>query len=235
MEEWLRQAEEALEKKDGQTALELVNRILDQEEGCVKAWLIAMKSFQLILPIEKYQAENELRCARAAIYYAPKPEKYRVRKQVYLFLMTKILDVLKRDVEVLGDGRDLIGYYQRTVYFDASGAAQKTADRDQPVREAVMATFPYCKELFAFIPDSFLKKNRECSRQAAQVAAQWVRTMNFLEMRFELYRRTMTEDYVKEGLRQYARYLRAVKNKEELLAQEVAFNIYHLDQMTFLQ
>lgn len=234
MEELLCQAEAALERKDGQAALELVNQILDQEEGCAAAWLIAMKSFQLILPIEKYQAENELHCARAAIYYAPREEKYRVRKQVYLFLMTKILDVLKRDVQVLGDGRDLISYYQRTVYFDAEGAARKTADKDRPVREAVMATFPYCKELFEFIPDSFLKKNMECNRKAAEVAAQWARTMNFLEMRFELCHGTMSEAYVKEGLRQYARYLRAVKNKEEILAQGVAFNIYRLDQMEFL-
>lgn len=233
MEELLRQAESALEKKDGHAALELAGQVLDQEESCVTAWLIAMKSFQLILPIEKYQAENELHCAKAAIHYASKEEKYRIRKQVYLFLMTKILDVLKRDVEVLGDGRDLISYYQRTVYFDAEGAAQKTADRDRSVREAVMGTFAYCHELFAFIPDSFIKKNGACNRKAAEVAAQWARTMNFLEMRFELYRRTMTEEYVREGLRQYARYLRAVKNGEEILAQGVAFNIYHLDQRQF--
>jgi hypothetical protein len=235
MEELLHQAEQALEKKDGQQALTLVNQILEEDEKNVAAWLIAMKSFQLILPIEKYQSENELECARAAIASAKKEEKYRVRKQVYLFLMTKILDVLKRDVEVLGDGRDLISFYQRTVYFDAAGAAQKTADKDQELREAVMATFAYCKELFEYIPDSFLKKNVACNRKAAEVATQWVRTYNFLEMRFEFYHRTMSKEYVIEGLQQYARYLRAVRGKEEILAREVPFNIYHLNQLPYLQ
>ena len=40
--------------------MDLADRILDQDETCVTAWLIAMKSFQLILPIQAYKAENEL-------------------------------------------------------------------------------------------------------------------------------------------------------------------------------
>ena len=67
------------------------------------------------------------------------------------------------------------------------------------------------------------------------MAAQWARTWGYLEMRYELYGRHLTEDYVADGLRQYARFLRDVRDKEEILAKEVTFNICHLDQIQFLQ
>ena len=231
----LKQAREALEAHEGQRALELVNQILEEDETCVDAWLIAMKSFQLILPVDAYKSENELGCAEAAIHYAPKNRKYRVRKEVYLFLMTKILDVLRQDEKVLREARSLLDWYQRVRYFDEEGAPKKLIEHDKPVRDAVKASYVYCREVFGFIPDSFLKKNMECNRKAAEVAAQWARTWGYMEMRYELYGRHLTEDYVKEGLAQYARFLRAVKNKEEILAKEVTFNIYHIDQLQFLQ
>ena len=234
MEEQLKEAKEALQSKDGHKAMELAIRILDEDEANVDAWLVAMKSFQLILPVEAYKSENELNCAGSAIHYAPKSSKYRVRKQVYLFLMTRIMDVLGRDEEVLRDGRALLDAYQRDVYFDAKGASKKMIDRDKPVRDAVMATFTYCSELFEFIPDSFIKKNMECNRRAAQVAARWARTYGFLEMRYELYGRHLSEKYVEKGLVQYARYLRAVRGREEILAAEVPFNVYHFDQLQYL-
>ena len=235
MEDLLLKAGQALETGDGQRALALVNQILETDEACVEAWLIAMKSFQLILPVDAYKSENELGCAEAAIHYAPKNSKYRVRKQVYLFLMTKILDVLRQDEKVLKEARDLLDWYQREQYFDAAGAPKKLIEKDKPVRDAVYASFEYCRELFEFIPGSFLRRNRECNRRAAEVAAQWARTWGYLEMRYELYGRHLTEDYVADGLRQYARFLRDVRDKEEILAKEVTFNICHLDQMQFLQ
>lgn len=229
------QAVQALRSRDGHKALNLVNAVLDINEADSDAWLIAMQAFQFVLPIEKYKSENELTCARSAIYYAPKPHKYRVRKKVYLFLMARIIDVLKRDEEVLRDGRQLLDAYQRDVYFDSKGASKKMIERDKPVREAVFATFTYCAELFDFIPDSFIRKNMECNRKAAQVAAQWARTYGFLEMRYELYGRRLTKEYIEKGLSQYARYLRAVKGKEDLLSTELPFNIYHLDQLEYIQ
>lgn len=231
----LPQARKALAARDGRQALELVNQILEEEESCVDAWLIAMKSFQLILPVDAYQSANELGCAEAAIHYAPKTRKYRVRKEVYLFLMTKILDVLRQDEKVLKDARGLLDWYQRVKYFDAAGAPKKLIEHDKPVRDAVKASYVYCQELFEFIPDSFLKRNKECNVKASEVAAQWARTWGYMEMRYELYGRHLTEDYVREGLTQYARFLRAVRNREEILTKEVTFNIYHMDQMPFLQ
>ena len=137
-----------------------INQILETDEACVGAWLIAMKSFQLILPVDAYKSENELGCAEAAIHYAPKNSKYRVRKQVYLFLMTKILDVLRQDEKVLKEARGLLDWYQREQYFDAAGAPKKLIEKDKPVRDAVYASFEYCRELFEFIPGSFFTEEQ---------------------------------------------------------------------------
>ena len=87
MDDKLRHAKDALRQKDGKTALEIAYQILEQDETCCEAWFIAMQCFQLIVPIDEYNPENELTCARYAIRYAPKEKKYLMRKQVYLFLM----------------------------------------------------------------------------------------------------------------------------------------------------
>lgn len=235
MEELLQQAQEALRRKEGKTAMELADQILDQDETCVTAWLIAMKSFQLILPIQAYQAENELECARYAIRFAGKEAKYAVRMEVYTFFMNKILTVLQRDEEVLADGRAIVSFYQRVSYFDATHAAQKTLEEDRPVTEAVRGTFDYCSQLFDFIPDSAIRKSAKLNKLAAEVARQWQRTYSRLEMRYELCHTRMTAEAVEYGLRRYGRYLRAVKGREELIRVPVSFNLDRLDQSAFLE
>lgn len=235
MEELLRQAEEALRQKDGKMAMELADRILDQDETCVTAWLVAMKSFQLVLPIQAYKAENELECARYAIRFAKKEEKYGIRMQIYTFFMNKILAVLKRDEEVLADGRSIVSFYQRVFYFDATNATRRTLEEDRPVTEAVRGTFTYCSELFDFIPDSAIKRSARLNKLAAEVADQWQRTYSRLEMRYELCHTRMTTEGIEYGLRQYARYLQAVKTREELIKVPVTFNIDRLDQSAFLE
>jgi hypothetical protein len=235
MEALLNEAAQALQKKDGQRAMQLVDQILAQDETNCEAWFIAMKTFQLLYPIEQYNATNELTCARYAIRFAPKENKYRMRKQVYQFLMNKICEVLKRDTEVLSDGRSILSYYQRIVYFDATHAPERTAAEDRPVVDAVLGSFPYCKELFDFIPGSFLEKNQQLNALAAEVAHQWQHTYSCLEMRYELYHSTLPREMVEEGLTQYARFLRNVKNREEIIAQPVSFNmVQRLDQVSFL-
>lgn len=228
-------AEEALRTGDGKRSMELANQALDEDETCVRAWLIAMKSFQLLLPVEAYEASNEIRCAGYAARFAPPREKYRVRKQIYEFFLHKILEVLKRDREVLADGRQVVSLYQRTVYFDAAHASEKTAREDRPVTDAVLKSFAYCRELFDFIPDSAIKRSAALNGLAAEAAAGWERTCGYLEARFEMYRRTMSREMTEDCLRQYARFLRAVKNREERIRRPAAFNIYRLEQASYLE
>lgn len=233
MDELLQQAREALRRKDGKQALELANQVLDADEASAEAWLIAMKSFQLIYPIDQYDAQNELTCGRYAIRSAGKSEKYRVRKQVYLFYLTKIREVLERDAQVLADGKYILSFYQRTVYFDASGAAVRTMQQDAPVVEAVLRSFQYCTALFDAIPDSAIRRSALLNSRAEEVAVQWRRTYSYLEIRYEMYHSTLSKEMVENGLRQYARFLRAVKNREELAAAPVPFNLYRLDQNAY--
>jgi hypothetical protein len=235
MDALLHEAAAALQKKDGRRAMELADQILAQDETCSEAWLIAMKCFQLLYPIDQYNAENELTCARYAIRFAPKERKYAVRKQVYSFLLTKVHEVLARDAEVLGDGRSILSFYQRTVYFDATHAGARTMEEDRPVREAVERSFDYCKALFEAIPGSAIAKNAQLNAAAAEVAHQWQRTYSYLEMRYEMYHTTLSRSAVEDGLRQYARFLRNVKGRETLLATPVPFNIYRLDQTAFAE
>ena len=234
MDDRLNQAQDALRRKDGKTALEIVDQVLEQDETCSQAWLIAMQCFQFIYPIEAYQAENELNCARYAIRYAPKEKKYKVRKQVYLFLMNKILDVLRRDADVLADGRSMLNFYQRTVYFDASGAAEKTRNEDKPVMSAVLNSFTFCHEIFNFIPDSAIRSNVELNRKAAEVAHQWQKTYSYVALRVGLYHCELPRKDIQEALRVYARYLRAVRGKEEIMKVTVPFNTVGEDQLAYL-
>ena len=234
-EELLQQARQALHQKDGKTAMDLADQILEQDETNVEAWIIAMKSFQLILPLQAYNAENELECARCAIRAAGKEAKYQTRMQVYTFFLDKILNVLQRDQEVLADGRSIVSFYQRTAYFDATNAARKTLEEDRPVVEAVRGTFAYCEQLFDFIPDSAIKKSARLNKLAAEVAAQWKRTYNYLEMRYELCHSRMDRASVEYGLRQYARYLRAVKEREKLIQVPLSFNVDRLDAAQYLE
>lgn len=231
----LEQAEAALRAGEGKRSMELADQILNQDETCVTAWLIAMKSFQLLLPIEAYEASNEIDCARYAIRFAGPGEKYRVRKQVYRFFLDKILAVLKQDEKVLADGRSVISFYQRTVYFDAKRAPERTRREDQPVVDAVLKSFAYCRELFEFIPDGAFKRNASWNRLAAEVARQWQRTCSYLEIRFEMYHMTLSREMVEEFLKQYVRFLRAVREREELIRVPLPFNIYRIDPVLFLE
>ena len=234
MEENLAAAERALRAQDGRQALTCVQAALDQDERCARAWFIAMQCFQFLTPIEGYDPDYEIRCARYAIRYASKEEKTAMRRRVYLFLMQKILDVLNRDAQVLADGRELISFYQRVVYFDASGAAGKTEEKDRPVMQAVMNSFSYCEALFDVIPDSAIKRNAALNKKAAEVAHAWEMTFNYLSMRVNLYHKELAESEIRHGLARYARYLRSVRNREEILAKPVPFNTLQLDQIAFL-
>ena len=233
MNDLLLKAQEALYRKNGRAALEYARQLLDQEETNSRAWLIAMQCFQLIYPIDQYDASNELTCAAYAIRFASKENKYQMRKTVYSFLMTKILDVLRRDAEVLSDGRDLIGFYQRTVYFDAAGAAEKTRLQDEPIMNAVTRSFAYCEALFDFIPDSFLRRNNALNDKAAEIARQWQTTYSYIAMRVGLYHLELTREQIHYGLNRYARYLRAVKNGEALMREIAPYNTTHEDQSLF--
>lgn len=231
----LRQAEEALRRGDGKTALQLADQVLEQDECNWEAWYIAMQCFQLIYPIDACDAANELECARYAIRFAPKEKKYRVRKQVYTFLMDKIIGVLQRSAEVLSDGRELLNEYQRMAYFDASAASQKTREMDAPVLAAVQRSFTYCQELFEAIPDSTIRRSAAMNAKAAEVAQQWQRTVSYLALRIGLYRCQMSRENVQDALRIYGRYLRAVKGKEVIMQRTVAFNTLQEPQLPYLE
>lgn len=232
-QELLRQAEQALRDKEGKRALELADRILEEDDAYAAAWLVAMKSFQLIYPVDQYNPENELSCGRFAIRSALKSEKYRVRKDVYLFYLTKIQEVLERAAAVLADGRQVLSFYQKAVYFDAAGAAARTMEQDAPVVRAVLNSFAYCIALFEAIPDSAIRRSALLNRRAEEIAVQWRRTYSYLEIRYEMYHTTLSREMVEKGLQQYARFLRAVKNREELLRAPVPFNLYRLDQTAY--
>lgn len=231
----LRQAEEALRRGDGQSALRLADQALEQDEQNWEAWYIAMQCFQLIYPIEDCDAANELECARYAIRFAPKEKKYRVRKQVYTFLMDKIFGVLQRSAEVLADGRELLNEYQRQAYFDASAASQKAREMDAPVLSAVQHSFTYCQALFEAIPDSAIRRNAALNAKAAEVAQQWQKTVSCLAMRIGLYRCQMSRENVQDALRVYGRYLRAVRDKEAIMQRTVAFNTLQEPQLPYLE
>lgn len=79
-QELLRQAEQALRDKEGKRALELADRILEEDDAYAAAWLVAMKSFQLIYPVDQYNPENELSCGRFAIRSALKSENIEYAK-----------------------------------------------------------------------------------------------------------------------------------------------------------
>lgn len=234
MNELLARAREALLRQDGRTALTLADQALEQDETCSEAWLIAMQSFQLFLPIDAYEPENELRCARYAIRFAPKAQKAAVRRQVYPFLLGKVLEVLRRDAQVLSDGRELVSFYQKTAYFDASGAAEKARLHDQPVIQAVQRSFAYCEALFAAVPPSAIRRSRRLNDMAAQIADQWQKTYSFYAMRMGMVRCEMTPEGIRDGLRQYALYLRAVRGAEEIIRRPVPFNTIGEDQPAYL-
>lgn len=231
----LRQAEEALQKGDGQTALQLADQVLEKDETNWEAWYIAMQCFQFLHPAEKGDAQSELACARYAIRFAPKEKKYRVRKQVYTFLMDKIISVLHRCGDVLSDGRELLGEYQRLAYFDASGAPKKTREMDAKVLAAVKSSSTYCQTLFAAIPDSAISRNGQLNARAAEVAQQWQQMVSYLALRMGLYREQLTRAQIEEALAIYGRYLRAVRGKEQIMQKTVAFNTLQVPQMPFLQ
>lgn len=234
MNKLLAGAREALLRQDGKTALDLADKALEQDETCFEAWLIAMQSFQLFLPIDAYAPENELGCARYAIRFAPKEQKSRVRTQVYTFLLGKVLEVLRRDAQVLSDGRELVGFYQRTVYFDAGGAAEKARLHDQPVMQAVQKSFSYCEALFAAVPPSAIRRSRRLNDMAAGIADQWQQTYSFYAMRMGMVRYEMTREGIQDGLKKYAFYLRSVRSAEEIIRKTVPFNTTGEDQLAYL-
>lgn len=235
MNELVEKAREALHRQDGRQALEWADKALEQDEGCFEAWLIAMQSFQLFLPIDSYDPDNEVSCARYAIRFAPAEKKAQVRKQVYAFLLNKVREVLERDAQVLSDGRELVSFYQRTSYFDASGAPDKAREHDAPLMQAAERSFAYCKALFEAVPPSAIRRSRVLSELAEQIAQRWQKAYSFYAMRMGLVRCEMTREGIQAGLRQYAQYLRPVRHAEEIMRKTVPFNTVGEDQLAYLR
>lgn len=235
MNELVEKAKAALYRQDGRQALEWADKALEQDEGCSEAWLIAMQSFQLFLPIDSYDPQNEVRCARYAIRFAPADEKSRVRRQVYTFLLNKVLEVLERDAQILSDGRELVSFYQRISYFDASGAPDKAREHDAPLMQAAEKSFAFCSTLFTAVSPSAIKRSRALEKLAEQIAQQWQKTYSFFSMRMGLVRCEMTRESIQAGLKQYAQYLRPVRHAEEILRKTVPFNTVGEDQLAYLR
>ena len=231
MNEIVEKAREALHRQDDRHALEWADKALEQDERCFEAWLIAMQSFQLFLPIDSYDPQNEVSCARYAIRFAPAEKKAQVKKQVYTFLLNKVREVLERDAQVLSDGRELVSYYQRISYFDASGAPDKAREHDAPLMQSAERSFTYCKALFEAVPPSTIRRSCALSELAEQIALQWQKTYSFYAMRMGLVRCEMTHEGIRAGLRQYAQYLRPVRHAEEIMRKTVPFNTAGEDQL----
>lgn len=236
MKELLRQAREALENKNGKLALELTCQMVDLDENCVEMWLIAMKSFQWIYPIDGYDPNNELTCGRNALESALPEDRERVAKEIYRFYLDKILQVLKQDAQVLADGREIMTFYQARAYANSGTAIALTCQKDEPLVNAVLKSFEYCKALFEDVPAGTLRADAGLNEMARSAAIQWRQTYNYLEMRFEMYGTNLPRRMVEEGLRQYARFLRTIKDRKDLMEPPIPFNnVCKLDQLSFLE
>ncbi len=234
MENLLNRARGALAVKDGKQALALATQVLDTEESCPEAWLIAMKSFQLILPIDQYDPQNELTCGEGAIEESTERERPAVSRKVYRYYLTKIQEVLKRDADVLADGRSLLTYYQAKAYTSPSTAAALTRKKDEPLIRAVLRSFEYCKALFDAVPLDILRQNRVLNEQTRGVAVQWRMTYGYLEMRYEMVGQHLPRKTVEDGIRQYARFLRPLADGRDMIEKPLPFNTIHkLDQTSF--
>lgn len=234
MNECVEKAREALLRQDGRLALAWADEALTQDERCFEAWLIAMQSFQLFLPIDNYDPQNEIRCARYAIRFAPAEKKAQIKKQVYAFLLGKVQEVLERDAQVLADGRELVSFYQRVSYFDASGAPDKACEHDAPLMRAAEKSFAYCSALFEAVPVSAIRRSRALGERAERIAELWQKAYSFYAMRMGLVRCEMTREGIRAGLEQYARYLRPVRRAEAIMGKIVPFNTVGEDQLAYL-
>lgn len=229
MQDCLLAAQEALTRGDGMRALTLASQVLAEDDACSRAWLVAMQCYQHLGSADTLDPDQEITCGRCAIQTASRAEKYAVSKQVYQFYLARILSILHRCAETLADGKAVVEFYQRTVYFDAAGASQRAMTQDAPTVRAVLRALDACVALFEAIPDSALRRSAALRANALAVAHQWRKTYAYLEMRFELYHSTLSREMVALGLAQYARFLRTLPEREALLASPIPFNLYHLD------
>lgn len=228
----LKIAKEALELKDGNTSLKLSDEILAEDESCYEAWIIALKSFELILSIEQYKAQDDLQCAKYAVSFAPKECKNQVRKEVYLYLLNKINSVINKLADILANGTSIMGFYQKTAYFNAASAAKLTMEEDSQLIQSVKNAFSYCMDVFEGIPVSVFR-TRVFKEKCLLIANSHRKAMNYLLMRYQLYSRPFTLDEQQKALKDYAGYLKFVPTGKEILLSSIPYNISNLDPLVY--
>lgn len=233
--ELLDKAEEALIKKDGKTLVETADSALDEDENDAQAWLYLMRSFELLLPLESCKSSNEITCGRNAIEAADFENREAIIKEVYMYYLKRMLAVFRHDEKILADAKEIAGSFQKHHYFDATHAGELTYKEDEPFIHAVLSSFTYAFELFDEIDEAWLKKDDQLKAMCEKLAYQWQRTYSYLEIRYEFYRKRLSDESIEWGLLQYGRLLKHVENKTEIIRKKVAFNLLDLDQTHYLR
>ncbi len=224
----------AIEHKKGQEAYDLANAVLDEDEDDAWAWFYLMKTFELLLPVEQYQASNELTCGENAIECAGADEQEAMAAKVYAFYLEKARNVLELDEKKLSDAREIANFYQRRVYFDERKAASETYEEDRPLIDAVRRSFHYAFALFDGVDRGMIRMNRVLEQLATKLAHQWRRTYSYVEIRYEFYGGRLSDEDIKKGLKGYAHLLRDVADAESILEKPAPFNLFQWDQVSYL-
>lgn len=234
-EDKVKEIRTALTEKRGQEVYDMANAALDEDEEDSQAWYFLMRSFELLLPVEGYQASNELTCGKYAMEYAAAEVRDAMEARVCSFYLEKALNVLEFEEKKLADAKEIAGFYQRKVYFDARNAGAITFEKDKPLIDAVRASFEYVFALFEGVPEQVVRENRVINSLCRKLARQWQRTYSYLEIRYEFYGKRLSDEDIRYGLERYAELLKDVAGAEEIAAKPVPFNLFQWDQMEYLR
>ncbi|MCD8021901.1 MAG: hypothetical protein LUF30_02600 [Lachnospiraceae bacterium] len=224
-----------LKNKKGKEAYAIANAVLEADEEDSQAWYYLMQTFELVLPIDRYQSSNELTCGENAIDCASSDEKAGMAAQVYAFYLRKAQNVLEYEEKKLADAREIASYFQRKVYFDEVGAVKMTFEKDKPLIQAVQRSFSYVFDLFDGVAREAVRSNPDLNALCGLLARQWRRTYSYLEIRYEFYRKQLTEDEIRYGLERYAHLLRDVTDADSIIEKTVPFNLHQWDQKEYLE
>ncbi|MBE6861475.1 MAG: tetratricopeptide repeat protein [Ruminococcus sp.] len=185
----LKLAESVIEAGNGKEAIEYVNKALEINPECSKAWFLKMKSIEYIGTVGNPQVTEAISYAENAIKYSDAKEK--LTEEVYKYYIKRAQDLLIIAISNLKDVEQI-----KNLASIGVSAAQGVASGDMITRNLYLNITATALILVYKIPEEYIKAHEDIQNEIVKFAKLLISVYDADTERLEVYYQRPTSETV---------------------------------------